>query len=861
MFKRKLSFIVIVVVVGSILMSCCQCFADESFDLDTYKKSVKQWQDLKYGLFVCWGPASIGGKGIGWVRNAPRAGNPNPWYPPKENLIDAEVYDNLYKQFNPVDFDADEWMRMAKKAGFKYFVFLTKHCDGFIMWDTNTSDYNIMNTPYGKDICKEIADACHKHGIKLGWYYAPCDWYDPDCRHPEHHDIYIKRMKEQLRELMSNYGKISMLWADTDGGNAPWDQDNTYAMIRKLQPGIMINNRMEYNRLHMGAGYVGWANSARKRLAGQATGWKDFGDYDAAAENHVGAFNPLPHESCMSMLKGAWTWIPDRQLYSATEGSNFLVNSLIGNGNFLYNVAPMPNGEIEDRQKERLLKTGAWLDKVGQAVYETSTGPIPGGRWGGTMTKGKNVYLFLPDGIVNDWDKSELYPLTPLDKKLVAIESLTGEKVSAVQSSDGVIEITLPEATKQRKDGQADYMIMKLTFDGVSPQIKAGTTLSQENRVKQSKVRPGSNIAFLGTASMEPASAWGHIAQHAIDGNNGTIAQSAAPVWDLKIDLGKEYPVDKIRIYPSAGGWASEYTIKVSTDNENWTTVDTVANAQDQLRTIDFVPLNARYVWMDVTGVGHERNYGHAIYEFEIFLAATASSVDTIIEGFNPGGGLVTVGTGSGPQTRLDSLTFTKKKIDIAEEKKRKRGKPMPVQLSYHDDEIMMFVHWGPAAWQGVDKEIGLSVMTAAAEFEPVKNHFVTDDDFSSFDFGIDNTYVFANSQSTQVLKTKDDGLHIHMAANHFGAGRSIYMAGLPYSLANSRLLHRALFWAAGKEGDLKKWYSSNLNTDCASYPEAGTFAVVNNVDTKQETVVYDGQGQKLEIVLKPYELKWFAFG
>ncbi len=176
----------------------------------------------------------------------------------------------------------------------------------------------------------------------------------------------------------------------------------------------------------------------------------------------------------------------------------------------------------------------------------------------------------------------------------------------------------------------------------------------------------------------------------------------------------------------------------------------------------------------------------------------------------------------------------------------------------------------GPTAYQhqgryfqladvmGVDKEIGLSVMTAAAKFEISDKHFITDDNFTSFDFGIDNTYVFATSESTQVLKTKDDGLHIHMAANDFGAGRGVYIAGLPYSLENSRLLHRALFWAAGKEDELNKWFSSNLNTDCASYPETGNFAVVNNVDTNQKTTIYDGQGQKTEIKLKPNEMKWF---
>ena len=621
MFRAKLSLIVIVAVVGSILMSSAQCWADEAFDLDAYKKKIKKWQDLKYGLFVHWGPCSVAGVEIGWGRNAPRSGNPNSWYPPKEMMIDGDEYDNLYKKFDPVDFDADEWMKIIKKAGMKYIVLTAKHVDGFMLWDTKTSDYNIMNSAYGKDICKEIADAAHKHGIKLGWYYAPCDWYDPDCRHPERHGVYIKRMQEQLRELMSNYGKVDILWIDTDGGSGQWDQDNTYAIVRKLQPEIVINNRLDYSRLHNGSVYAGWAESYWKRIQGQPARWKDFGDYNAAAENHIGGYSTVPHESCMSMLHGQWAWKPGIKLYSGTDGSNFLVHSLLGNGNFLYNVGPMPTGEIEDRQQKNLLDTGKWLKKVGQAFYETTAGPILPGNWGGSTTKGKNVYLFMPDHNVNNWDHEKAYPLVALDKKLVRAKSLTGEKVTARQKSDGSIEINMPNAAGKRPDGYADYMIVKLTFDEDNPQIKASATSLQDNMVKQSNIRPGSNIAFVGTVTMEPGYAWGGLPHHAVDGNSETLSQSASPVWDMTIDLHKVYPIDKIKILPTAGVWANEYSIKVSTDNKNWTTIDTATNAQDQLRTIEFDKIDVRYVWMDVTGVGHTGNWGHSIREFEIYMA------------------------------------------------------------------------------------------------------------------------------------------------------------------------------------------------------------------------------------------------
>jgi hypothetical protein len=135
------------------------------------------------------------------------------------------------------------------------------------------------------------------------------------------------------------------------------------------------------------------------------------------------------------------------------------------------------------------------------------------------------------------------------------------------------------------------------------------------------KVRPGSNIAPLGTASMDFPAGGGRIAQHAIDGNHATFAQSSTPVWDLTVDLGKSYPIDKITIHPSSGGWASEYSIEVSTDSEDWTTVAEISNAKSDARTIEFDQIDARYVWMYVSDVGHYANFGHAITEFEIFLA------------------------------------------------------------------------------------------------------------------------------------------------------------------------------------------------------------------------------------------------
>ena len=164
------------------------------------------WLDAKFGMFIHWGPSSVAGVEIGWARET------HPFdHPGKGELVPDAVYDALYKEFNPVEFDADALVHTAKEAGMKYIVFTAKHHDGFSNWPTRLSDYNIANTPFKRDICKELADAVHRHGLKLGWYYSTRDWTHPDYLvgdNSKYNDFY----HGQIRELLSNYGEVSVLW-------------------------------------------------------------------------------------------------------------------------------------------------------------------------------------------------------------------------------------------------------------------------------------------------------------------------------------------------------------------------------------------------------------------------------------------------------------------------------------------------------------------------------------------------------------------------------------------------------------------------------------------------------------------------
>ena len=241
--------------------------------------SVESWRDARFGMFIHWGPVSLTGKEISWSRANSNRQCPNHGPTP------VAVYDNLYKQFNPTQFNAKEWVSIAKAAGMKYMVLTVKHCDGFLLWDSKVSDYNIMNTPFKRDVAAELAKACHEAGMKIGWYFSPMDWRDPDCRTAKNAE-FIKRMQAELTELLSNYGKIDILWFDCDGRQSPWDQQNTYALVRKLQPWLMIDERLDIgNQGGWGAGIIG--------------PWADF----HTPEQFVGGFDQRPWESCMTVYR------------------------------------------------------------------------------------------------------------------------------------------------------------------------------------------------------------------------------------------------------------------------------------------------------------------------------------------------------------------------------------------------------------------------------------------------------------------------------------------------------------------------------------------------------------------------------
>ncbi len=350
----------------------------------------RQWfQDSHFGMFVHWGVSSVLGEEIGWVLSGK----------------DVITYRENMHKFNPVKFDAAALVKLAKDAGMKYITFTTRHHDSFSMFNTKYSDWGIMNTPYGKDVLKMLADECHKQGIRLVCYYSLADFYRADyCQGNVAKgtkiqgecdwDAYLRFMKNQLTEILTNYGTISGIWFDghwdqvqsQNGRNGDqireWHYDQIYQLIHDLQPGCMIVNN------HHLTPFPG----------------EDFQTFerDLPGENSGAGFSvdakisqQLPLE--MSDIIGhSWGYVTNDTINrSVKELVHLLVKSAGLGSNFLLNIGPTPEGEVRLAHQERLLGIGKWLKIYGETIYATRKSWMKPAEWGVAVEKGNKVYLHI----------------------------------------------------------------------------------------------------------------------------------------------------------------------------------------------------------------------------------------------------------------------------------------------------------------------------------------------------------------------------------------------------------------------------------------------------------------------------------
>jgi alpha-L-fucosidase len=410
-------------------------------------EQVQWFRDAKFGLFIHWGPASISGAEISWGRKDRIEGGP------EHQKVPGVVYDNLYKEFNPVKFDADAWMAMAKNAGIKYVVFVTKHHDGFSMWPTGqvrwndpakSKHYSIADTPFQHDICQEIATAARKHGLKLGWYYSTRDWTHPEYLKGDNR-AYNDYYEAQVKELLTRYGTVDIMWFDHAFGD--WNQytiERLFKTMYQSRPNLLVNNRSARGLKNIPAGAMQQLTDA---------------DFDTP-EQQIGHFNiNRAWESCVTMTKcrhdrGGWSFRPGEPTRSYEECLKMLVSTVTGDGNLLLNVGPMPDGEIVPEQVEVLGKMGAWLEQHGESIYCTRGGPFANGKWGGSTQRGNKVWLH-----VFKWSFGDSLRLPPLGSVVESAITRDGARPKMVQTTTR-FKITLPKAQQDPVD-----TVIELTLD------------------------------------------------------------------------------------------------------------------------------------------------------------------------------------------------------------------------------------------------------------------------------------------------------------------------------------------------------------------------------------------------------------
>lgn len=393
------------------------------------------WREARFGMFIHWGLYSIPGRGE-WVQ----------W----NEQIPVKEYAKLADQFNPAGFDPAAWADVAKAAGVKYMVLTSRHHDGFALFDDGPNPYTSVNAAAHRDFVADYVKAARKAGLGVGLYYSPLDWRFPGFFFPDLQRDSAEAMREQyhrqLKALLSNYGKIDVLWFD--GGEADWlnfagdwggaeagagwakraggkhyrggfnwEPDKAHAMLRQLQPDVVINGRADM------------PEDFHSREGDGA-----LGDFD----------NRHPWELCTT-IAGAWGYQAGMLPKPLDHYIRLLVNVVGRDGNLLLNVGPRPDGRIDQPQVERLREIGNWLGKYGQSIYATRGGPFLPGEYGVSTHHEKTIYVH-----VLKWPDQKLV-LPAIPAKIKRATALTGGKASFVQTGQG-IELALPPASRDGMD-------------------------------------------------------------------------------------------------------------------------------------------------------------------------------------------------------------------------------------------------------------------------------------------------------------------------------------------------------------------------------------------------------------------------
>jgi alpha-L-fucosidase len=506
---------------------------DDNFEIQEFKvdKSIQfpsaseeaheAWKDHRFWMFINWGPISQMGTQLSHSRNSPshRAGGK----PYKKAPLEPEVYDVQYKTFNPVKFDASEMLKMAKRAGVDYVVFTAKHHAGFSMFDSAVTDYDMMSTPYKKDIVKMLSEACRTNEMDFGFYYSPRDWRHPDCDSAENHPRYIEFYKAQMGELLTQYGPIHEIWFD-GMGLGDWGDTSSEIMgaIRQLHPDAMVNDRG-------GAG-------------------ADF----YTPEHNISYFNREHLWEACHTTTGQWGFNPNVGTKSIEQLMEILLYVWGSDGNMLLNMGPMGDGAVNPVELERFGQIADWWAVHGEeSIRGSRGGPYIPGPWGVATCKDNRVFLH-----VFRWPERGGLPFPALENRtLKSARVLSGGKVVTKKTNPG-FSIDVPASER----GEI-LTTVELTFDG-----------------EMLPVKPLQRVVSLTTKAKLTASHNGAHLGHLVD-------QDAATNWEASLKKGeKEFwveaafdaPVTIASFYVARGDeWVPKHTVElqIPDGSKGWKTI------------------------------------------------------------------------------------------------------------------------------------------------------------------------------------------------------------------------------------------------------------------------------------------------
>jgi alpha-L-fucosidase len=546
---------------------------------------LQWWQQARFGMFIHWGPVTLTGNDISWSRNK----------------YDVSKYDSLYLRFNPIKYDAKKWVEIAQSAGMKYMVLIAKHHDGFCEWNTKTTDYNIMKTPYGKDVCKQLADAAHKAGMRIGWYFSPADWKDPDCRDEKNNPRFVKRVLEQIRELLTNYGKIDMLWIDYEGGPSPVKPNLIYQLANKLQPGIIINNRLDVLHTDESHSYIG-----------------PNGDY-ATPEGFVAGYGAIPWETCTN-LGHQWAWKFNDKPRPITEAATTLLRCVGGNGNLLLNVGPDSLGQIPAEFEKSLRDLGKWIKPIGRSIYGTKGGPYSPTQNMTCTYNGKSVYIHILKA-----DRDTI-TLPPMPIKILNARVINSSPVKLYQTRKD-LKLVLPAAQRTEiattieltlsKSAEAAGIIRPFSTTGslaYNKKVTASSSVGQFLHDAAAAVDDNPNTFWtLGRKSYINCDKYFGSKLHYVRSRQELRNIFCTSGW-LEVDLGKAQTVGRVKVIERImfNSAIQGFEIQYKKGNQwiTWAKDTKMGNWEKEL-----TPVKARYFRLIIL----DRDYMSGIKEFQLF--------------------------------------------------------------------------------------------------------------------------------------------------------------------------------------------------------------------------------------------------